>query len=63
MYTKGFYDELVQIENGIREYDLDKLYLYQDRAAKIRTVMSYLAYGSNDEFELEEIGGVHEKSV
>lgn len=39
-----------------------KKYRYQDRVAKIRTVLSYLAYGSNDEFELEEIVGVHEKA-
>lgn len=60
--TKGFYDELVRIESEIKEYDLDDLYWYQDKVAKIRNVIGYLAFKASDEFELEELAGVHEKA-
>lgn len=60
--TKGFYEELVNIEKGVRNFDLDDLYWYQDKVLKISCILSYLAYKENDESKLEELGGVHEKA-
>lgn len=60
--TKGFYEELVNIEKEVRNFDLDDLYWYQDKVSKISCILSYLAYQEKDESKLEEIGDVHEKA-
>ena len=53
---KGFYEELVNIEKEVRNFDLDDSYWYQDKVSKIRCILSYLAYQENDESKLEELG-------
>lgn len=60
--TKGFYEELVGIENTIGEYDLDDLYWWQERVARIRNVVAYLGMKTKDEFEMEELCDVYEKA-
>ena len=50
---KGFYEELVNIEKEVRNFDLDDLYWYQDKISKINCVISYLAYKEKDEYKLE----------
>ena len=60
--TKGFYEELVRIENEINKSDLDNLYRFQDRVSKIRNVVGYLGYASGNEDEYDELCCVYEKA-
>lgn len=60
--TEGFYDELVRIENGVSEYDLNDLYWYQDRVSKIKNVIAYLYYKVENGDELNDLCDVYEKS-
>jgi hypothetical protein len=60
--TKGFYEELVRIENEINKSDLDNLYWFQDRVSKIRNVVGYLGYASGNEDDYDELCGVYEKA-